>query len=59
MIEFCDILYNYIHNELEPIHLKDKNAEIEIRRTTFEDEVASDFGDIIVGLSIFECGIVI
>lgn len=31
MIEFCDILYNYIHNELEPIHLKDKNAEIEIR----------------------------
>lgn len=27
--------------------------------STFEDEVASDFGDVNVGLNIFECGIVI
>ena len=27
--------------------------------STFEDDVASDFGDITDGLNIFECGIVI
>ena len=25
--------------------------------STFEDDVASDFGDVSVGLNIFECGI--
>lgn len=31
MIEFSELLYTYIHKELEPEHLEDKNKEKEIR----------------------------